>query len=263
MALHIAGSTARQIRSRQPANVLQAREFTGTAMPILALVGAILYFGCILHAIASGRINRWLVLLVFLPVIGSVIYLLFEVFPAAQTGGAAQEAMAKVADRLDPERSADNRRRLAEEFIAQGQWDEALGLYRGLLVGPLVGNPILLIGVARACFGKGDFQGALDALDALQRHNPGYRSREGHMIYARSLERVGRTREAAEEYRAVIDTALGPEARVRYGLLMKAEGESALAERAFREVVNMYGLRRDRLDPEDQEWLKQAERNLA
>ena len=121
MALHIAGSTARQIRSRQPANVLQAREFTGTAMPILALVGAILYFGCILHAIASGRINRWLVLLVFLPVIGSVIYLLFEVFPAAQTGGAAQEAMAKVADRLDPERSADNRRRLAEEFIAQGQ----------------------------------------------------------------------------------------------------------------------------------------------
>ena len=46
-------------------------------------------------------------------------------------------------------------------------------------------------------------------------------------------------------------------------VLMKAGGEPALADRAFREVVKIYGRRRDRLDAEEQEWLAQAERNLT
>lgn len=245
-------------------------------MPILALLGAALYFGCILHAIKTGRINHWLAILVMLPGIGSVAYLLFEVMPAAQNSRAAREAMARVSEKLDPDRAlrehvdnletaetADNKRRLAEECIKRGQWDQAVELYRSTLVGPLASDPALLIGLARACFGKGDFQAALDSLDALQRDNPGYRSRDGHMIYARALEMLGRTREAAEEYRALIGYALGPEAQVRYGLLMKAGGEPALADRAFREVVKIYGRRRDRLDAEEQQWLAQAERNLT
>lgn len=245
-------------------------------MPVLGLLGTLLYFGCIFHAIKTGRINYWLMILVFLPGIGSAAYLLLEVLPAARNSRTARTAMARVTSTLDPNRmmrehaanletadTADNKRHLAEECIKRGQWDDAIGLYRSALTGPLASDPALLIGLSRALFGRGDFQGSLDTLDALQRDNPGYQSREAHMIYARSLEGIGRTREAAEEYRSLIGYALGPEAQVRYGLMMKAMGEPKVAEEAFRDAVKTYGRRLKKLDAADRDWIAQAERNLA
>ena len=167
------------------------------------------------------------------------------------------------AENLETADTADNKRHLAEECIRRGQWDDAVGLYRSVLTGPLASDPALLIGLSRALFGRGDFQGTLDALDTLQRDNPGYQSREAHMVYVRSLERLGRTREAADEYRSLIGYALGPEAQVRYGLMMKAMGEAKLAEEAFRDAVKTYGRRTKKLEVADREWIAQAEQNLA
>ena len=244
-------------------------------MPILGIFGVLVYFGCIFHAIKTGRSNHWLTVLVLLPGIGSVAYLLLEVVPEARNSRAARKAASKVGHTLDPNRSmrehtanlemadtADHKRYLAEECIRRGQWDDAVALYRSALVGPLASEPGLLIGLSRALFGRGDFQASLDTLDALQRDNPSYQSREGHMIYARNLEMLGRTREAAEEYRSLIGYALGPEAQVRYGLLMKAMGEPQLAEEAFLDAVKTYGPGRNKLDPADRQWIAQAESNL-
>ncbi len=245
-------------------------------MPILGILGTLLYVGCIFHAIKTGRINYWLMILILLPGIGSIAYLLLEVLPEARNSRAARRAATKVADTIDPDRTlrdrvtnleiadtADNKRHLAEECMNRGQWQQAIDLYRSALVGPLATDPALLIGLSRALFGHGDFQASLDTLDALQRDNPGYQSREGHMIYARNLEMLGRTREAADEYRSLIGYALGPEAHVRYGLLMKAIGESRVAEDAFRDAIRTYGRRVNKLEPADREWIAEAERNLA
>jgi hypothetical protein len=245
-------------------------------MPILVLLGLFLYGGCILHAIKTGRINYWLMILVLLPGIGSAAYLLFEVLPAIRHSRTAQRAAQQFSRTIDPDRAmrrhaenleiadtADNKRHLAEERMKRGQWPEAEALYRSALVGPLAGDPALLIGLSKALFGKGDCQGAIDSLDLLQRENPNYESREGHMLYARSLEGLGRTREAAEEYRALIGYALGPEAQVRYGLLTKAMGEPATARDAFAEAIRIYGHRRAKLDAADRAWLVEAERHLA
>jgi len=245
-------------------------------MPILGLLGTLLYFGCIFHAIKTGRMNYWLMILVFLPGIGSVAYLLLEVLPAARSSRTGQAAIKKVVEKVDPDRmlrehannletveSADNKRFVAEECLKRGQWDDAIKLYRSALTGPHATDPVLLIGLSRGLFGKGDFQEALETLDRLQKENPDYQSREGHMVYARCLEMLGRIGEAAAEYRSLIGYALGPEAQVRYGLLMKACGEPRLAEEAFRDAIKTYGRRVNKLDPADREWILQAEQNLA
>jgi hypothetical protein len=245
-------------------------------MPILGLLGGALYFGCIFHAIKTGRINYWLMILVLLPGVGSLAYLFFEVLPQARSSRTGRKVAAKVTHAIDPDRAmrehlanletadtAENKRLVAEEYIKRDQWDDAIALYRSALVGPLASDPALLMGLSRGLFGKGDFQGALDTLDALQRDNVGYQSREGHMIYARSLEMLGRTREAADEYHSLIGYANGPEAQVRYGLLMNALGQIGPAQEAFRDVIKEYGRRARNLDPTDREWLALAERHLA
>src|SRR5438105_1756529 len=62
-------------------------------MPILGLLGTLLYFGCIFHAIKTGRINYWLMILIFLPGIGSLAYLLLEVLPSARDSRTGRKAL--------------------------------------------------------------------------------------------------------------------------------------------------------------------------
>jgi hypothetical protein len=83
------------------------------------------------------------------------------------------------------------------------------------------------------------------------------------MLYALCLEALGRDQEAIEEYRSLIGYALGPEAQVRLGVLLKKQGQEEQARIAFAEAVRTYGKRRRQLDPQAREWLVTAERNLA
>src|SRR3954465_15752809 len=168
---------------------------------LFGILGLVLYAGCIFHAIKTGRINYWLLILIFLPGLGAIAYLLIEVLPELRSSRAARRAVSGLGDALDPNRglresteslemadTADNKRPLAEERMKRGQWKEAEALYRSALVGPLADDPALLIGLAKALSGRADHQGALDALEQLYRETPEYESREARMLQARALE---------------------------------------------------------------------------
>ena len=120
---------------------------------LFGILGLILYAGCIFHAIKTGRINYWLLILIFLPGLGSIAYLLIEVLPGMRNNRTARRALAGIGEALDPNRdlreseaslevadTADNKRHLAEERMKRGQWAEAEALYRSALVGPLAGR---------------------------------------------------------------------------------------------------------------------------
>lgn len=243
---------------------------------LAGVLGLALYAGCIFHAIKTGRINYWLLILIFLPGLGSLAYLLIEVLPGMRNSRAARRAVSGIGEALDPNRAlregeanlevadtADNRRHLAEERMKRGQWAEAERLYRAALVGPLADDPALLIGLAKALSGRGDHEGAAEALDRLYRDSPEYESREARLLQARALEGAGRLQEAAAAWRALIGYTPGPEAQVRYGLLMKKAGEAERAREAFTEAVRTYGRGPGKLDPADRDWLAEARRNLA
>jgi hypothetical protein len=247
----------------------------GFNFSLFGILGLVLYAGCIFHAIKTGRINYWLFILIFLPGLGSIAYLLLEVLPGLRNSRAARQAASGIGAALDPNRrlresaanlevvdTADHRRQLAEERMKRGQWAEAEALYHAALVGPLADDPALLIGLAKALAGRGDHQGAFDAIDRLYRADPNHESREARLIQARALEGLGRTQEAADAYRALIGYTLGPEAQVRYGLMLKKLGDLPRAKEAFAEAVRTYGRRRGRLEPADRDWIAEAERNL-
>ena len=248
----------------------------GFNFSLFGILGLIVYAGCIIHAVRTGRINYWLFILIFLPGLGSLLYLLFEVLPELRHSHAARRAASGLGAALDPDRrlresaanleivdTAENRRQLAEERMKRGQWAEAEALYRAALVGPLADDPALLIGLAKALAGQGGHQGALDAIDQLYRAEPNHESREARLIHARALEGLGRTQEAADEYRALIGYTIGPEAQVRYGLMLRKLGDAAGARDAFAEAVRTYGRQRGKLDADERAWLAEAERNLA
>lgn len=243
------------------------------------LFGLLLYafnFFCIIHVLKTKRDMYWIFILIIAPGIGSAAYFLMEILPEMRQSRTARVVAGGLADAVAPERrlrqlqeqleiadTAETRRLLGEELIRHNRAAEAVKIVEPALSGVHDQDPSLLLILAEAYFGSGEASRALETLDRLQEHNPGFQSREGHMLYARCLEALGRDQEAIEEYRSLIGYALGPEAQVRLGLLLQKQGQTADAKQAFAEAVRTYGKRRRQLDPQAREWLVTAERNLA
>ncbi|MGE0233696.1 MAG: tetratricopeptide repeat protein [Flavobacteriaceae bacterium] len=244
-------------------------------MPIMVGLGLIIQIGFAVHAIKTGRHFYWIFIVLMIPMLGPLAYFLFEIVPELGGSRAGRKITRSVSHAIDPEKAyrhhkeqlyiadtVENRRRLAEECLRLKKYEDAETLFDLCLEGLHEDDPAILTGLARARYGLGDFGGALDALDRLRKHNPDYQSQHAHMLYARALEGLGRTEDALEEYEALAEYATGPEAKVRYGLMLQKIGEPGPARLQFKEVDRLYGRRRKQMIAEDREWLDVARANL-
>jgi len=243
-------------------------------MPI-ALVLAALDVACIIHAAKTGRFTPWAYVVLFLPGIGAIAYILFEVVPEWFGSAEGRRARQRVSRTLNPEQryrqltddlaisdTIANRAALAEECLALGRYDEAKRHFDVVLAQPLGEDPIYFLGRARAEFGLGQMPQVVATLDELRVRWPDYQSADGHLLYARALEEAGRNDEAIEEYAALIHYFPGAEARVRYGLLLDRVGRSVQAKMVFTDVVTQLRRAPKYARKMQAEWNAIAEREL-
>ena len=231
---------------------------------------------CVIHIIRSGANQIWIYVVIFLPTLGPIAYLLAELLPAMLGSNKARRFAHDAARTVDPERdlrrrmrdldlvdSAENKRLAAEELYRLGRFGEAVELLDSALVGIHKDDPALLIGLARAASGAGDHAKALAALDHLRESNPDFQSAEAHLIYARSLDGLGRDDEALAELAALVAYATGEEARCRYGLLLRRHGREAEARQQFKEIVERARRANGRYRRAEREWIDLARREIG
>ncbi|MGH8304322.1 MAG: tetratricopeptide repeat protein, partial [Steroidobacteraceae bacterium] len=169
--------------------------------------------GLIVHVIKTGRNQLWVWVLLFLPGVGGVAYVAVEILPelfrsrtARRTARGFRKAMDPGADLRRYENQARiagnvaSRQRYAEELTRHERYDDAIAQYREALGGLYEHDPNLMLGLARAQFGKGDARAARETLDELIGQNPNFRSPAGHLLYAQALEAEGNVAKALEEY---------------------------------------------------------------
>lgn len=244
-------------------------------MPLLAGVLLAIDIIAIIHILRNGHPQWWIYVVIFAPGVGALAFFIFEVLPGMGQTPAGRQVIANVRRSIDPDRDLRERAKafdragtpqnaidLAEELARRGFHGDAVDLYNRVMTGLYENDPSLLIGRARAEFSKGDFAAARASLDRVQQHHPGYVSREGHLLYARTVEAVGDTGQAAEEYEALIPTYPGPEAKMRYALMLDRLGETARARVLFADVVQGHEDRRGQMLPEDRQWLDEARRRV-
>ena len=242
---------------------------------MLYLIGLIIDVALIVHVIRTGRNSLWIWAIALIPLAGPIAYIVAEVLPDLFRSRTARRAGAAFRRTLDPERdlrrysseakvsgNLDSRRRYAEELTSHGQFDAAIAEYRSTLSGLYEHDPQLLLGLARAQFGKADFRAAREALDRLIEQNPDFKSADGHLLYARALEGEGNLDKALEEYRALAGYYPGAEARVRYGQLLKRQGDADSAHRIFSELLESAQLAPGHYRKAQREWLDVARREL-
>src|ERR1700679_2090143 len=97
--------------------------------------------GCLIHAVVTQRYFPWLFIIMLLPGVGSLIYLAVEVVPGWVGGRTSSKIASGLRNAADPNRgyrqarravemtgSVDTKRRLAGEYIAPGNYAEAIAL---------------------------------------------------------------------------------------------------------------------------------------
>jgi hypothetical protein len=192
-------------------------------IPILSIAVQV---GLIVHVIKTGRNMLWIWALALLPLVGAIAYVAVELLPELVGGRTARRAKSGMQRMIDPDRAlrrasaeveisgnVDARRRLAEEHLARGQYDAAIEVCQGGLRGIFEHDRSLLLGLARAQFGKQDFAAARTTLERLRQHNPEFKAADEQLLYARTLEAenaLERAESAYGGYAALRTTAQAP-----------------------------------------------------
>ena len=239
----------------------------------LLLVSLIIQALLIVHVIKTGRNTIWIWVLALLSFAGVIAYVAAELVPELLGSRSAQRAKIGMKKILDPHAdlrryedevrvtgNVESRQRYADELVRQGRHEEAIAQYRQALTGLYEHDPNLMLGLARAQFGKGDAAAARITLDELIRHNPDFRSPEGHLLYARALEAEGNYAKALEEYQILEHSYPGAEAAVRYAQLLKAQGNASEAQRVVRDLLEEAKIAPAHYRRAQKEWLDLAER---
>ena len=214
------------------------------------IVSILIQLALVVHIIRTGRNTFWIFVVIFAPVVGALAYFIIEILPGLGNSHAVLKANKAILDTVKPNRdihqltdtlavanTVDNILNLANALEERGSYDGALALYAKAQMGMYKEDPVILLGKARVLFKKSDFTSAKETLDTLIAKNPDFKSPEGHLLYAKSLEGVGDIEKAKHEYEALCEYYLGPEPKCHYARLLKAEGQNEKALSLYEEVI--------------------------
>ena len=230
----------------------------------------------IVHAINRRQDYFWIFVILFFPLVGCAVYAVMVWIPEARhsrTARGTSRAMLSLVDpkrelrkrlsRLDVSDTVENRVSLARELTHHGMVQDALELYERSLKGVYEDDPYLLQGYAGALFEAGMLQDARAALEKLRAANPGLKSQEVQLLYARVLEKLGDTARADKEYAAVVQAYGGMEAKCRYALFLKQHARKDEAKQLFEDILRGARHTSGHSRRLNKEWISTSKRELA
>jgi hypothetical protein len=237
------------------------------------IIIAVIDIALIVHAAKTGRFSPWGFIILFLPGIGALAYVVVELLPEWFGSHKVRRARQQFAGAINPTGryrqlheelevvdTIANRSALAQECLALGKYDEALGQYDAILAKPLGEEPGFMLGKARAEYGLGNADAALSTLDELKRRWPDYQSADGHLLYAMALEKAGRNDEALASYAAVGQYFPGAEPRVRQAELLRKLGRDDDARSLAEDVVRTLSRAPAHVRQTQRQWLASAQK---
>ncbi len=244
-------------------------------MPLIGFIHLLVAVYFMNHAYRTGRPQYWYVVLLALPLIGSVAYVLFELLPDLGQSRRGRDVKKSIADIVTPDRefnrlheqaqvqdTVETKRLLAKECERKGMWQEAIKLYETAAQGLFADDASLLVGLARSQLNAGDAGRALTTLKRLRLAHPGIKDQEAHLVYARCLDAQGQVSDAELEYRQLSETYVGLEARVRFAQFLQKNGNPQKALALFEEIARRSAARGAVLTDMDRIWLKAARDQL-
>ena len=245
-------------------------------MEFFSILIWLMQIALIIHVLKTGVSRFWILILIFMPLIGGLAYFIIELLPQFSGSLSGQRAVRSVKQTLNPganlrqheaawnqSPNVDNGRRYAEALMDAGKTDEAEAIISGALKGLFESEPTLLLLKARLQFENERAAEAIQTLETLQEHNPDFRSADGHLLFARALETEGRIDDAIKEYSSVSGYYPGVEARYRLAHCLEIAGKNPAARAEFESILNDAKLAPPHFRKSQKEWLDAVKNEMA
>jgi hypothetical protein len=227
------------------------------------------------HVVRTNQQIFWIFVILFIPVLGSLVYLAAVVVPEMVGGTRAKRMGMAARDALDPTReyrtaraaAADtptvhNQMRLAAAAAAMGRHAEAEQLYAEAATGIHADDPALLLGRANALIELGRAGEAAPLLDKLVGEQP-TRSPSTALAQARVYEALGHYREADAAYQWAAGRLPGLEALARYAAFLANTGRRQEAADNLAEIDRRIERSNPQFRRESRPWRDLAAQALA
>ncbi len=219
-------------------------------MPILALFEVFFQVLFAVHAVRTGRDRYWIFIIIFFPGVGCLIYFFTEYLPDLQQGRRMREFKTGISRTLNPGKqlrlleeqveltpSVKNKKILAEAYVNQGRFDEAISMFKSCQDGAHKNDLAILEGLSCAYFFKGDFREAEGYLEKVLNHGETINPDPFRLLLARCRETLDNDESAEQLYRQVVKTFSGEEARIRYALFLKRKARIGEADALFEDTL--------------------------
>jgi hypothetical protein len=214
--------------------------------PSFYVVTVVLQIICIVHCIRKGRQTNWIWLLIFIPLIGSVVYIFTEMF----SGNEIQQVQSGVSGVFNPggkirklennlkfSDTFNNRLMLADAYLAAGHTERAIDLYESSLTGNFIGNEYLLSQLIIAYFQVKRYEDLIRVAKKIH-DRPQFARSKQHIYYAMALDFTGKKEEAEAEFKMMKGKFSNFEARYQYGCFLERAGIKEEARQLFNEVLS-------------------------
>ena len=225
---------------------------------------------CAIHCMRRGTQGKWLWVIIFLPLVGCIIYIFSEMRPGRNLSASKIDIGAvinpsaklkKLEDNLKFTDTFDNKIKLSDAYLAAGQTDKAIELYEKSLTGAFAENEHGIAQLATAYFQKERYPDTISSLKKIYNTHQFARSRT-HILYAKALELVGDTVAAENEFKLMKGRYSNFEQRYEYGLFLeradRIEDAYALFEQMLDEAPHLSSMERKA----NRVWLSRAKEEL-
>lgn len=200
---------------------------------------------CVWHCLKKGNQQKWIWIIVFIPVIGCLVYFFSEILTGnqvSQLGNGVEAAfnpggrVRKLEQRLKFADTFENRIALADALLATAQTERAISLYEQSLTGLFAGNEhgTMQLMVAYAETGR---HTAILPLARKVYSTPQFLRSEAHIAYANALAFTGNAAAAEQEFQKMKGRFSAFAPRYHYGRFLLQTDREADARQVFAEIL--------------------------
>ncbi|WP_255496373.1 tetratricopeptide repeat protein [Mucilaginibacter sp. FT3.2] len=202
---------------------------------------------CAIHCLRRGTQQKWLWIIIFLPVIGSCIYIYSEILtsrsgiriPKVDVGAVLNPGvkLKRLEEELRFTDTFANKTKLADAYLDAGFVDKAVELYQNSLTGAFAENEHVLAQLIVAYYEQGRYAEIIPIAKKLYKL-PQFARSKAHMKYALALENTGEVTLAESEFKAMKGRYSYFEPRYEYGLFLVRQGRYDDAHQIFTDILN-------------------------
>ena len=201
---------------------------------------------CVYHVIKTHREYYWIFLIIFLPLIGCVIYIITQVFNKRDV----EKLNAEVTSIVNPTRKVrdlekalefadtfQNKVNLADAYLEIKDHGKAIALYESALEGNFQNDFYVIKQLVNASYGSKEYEAVIRYAEMIKDAKEFVRSRE-QFLYGLALDQTGKPDEAEEQLRYIDQRYSFYEERLMFAKFLIKRGKEAEAKEVVNEIYS-------------------------